>query len=716
MITASKDGDVIGTDTRNRRGKQWTIKVAEGVTLKAGDVITLTQSFKGNTKTQTVTVKLGDSEAHGDITVPKYKLWAEDSFTSIDRYDLQEFLELIKEKNPTIEGHLSTNPDDIISAKHDGASDKSTFTLKFKDGTTRDYRDDSFTIQQATDRSVAPQIQEVSVVDETVTVTFATPIDGATRITLKIGTGDIGCTIGKCKQDKQSYYESVKDWKTVGNKGEQYNTYTYDLSPSEQSTLKYDSKIGVLLREPGKIRECDNISPHLVEPTVPVRDPRTLTGDDKAKIEKAIRDENTKAGVSKLPQDANGDTFIDFDKDGNARIISGNYVEWVWDGTESKPQQNPDGTYKVTEEDKVIIFPAADILRNIKPDKPAIEEKEDNVVVTPQSADTDAATITLSYKNPDGNQKTLVATKDTSDGGTGKWTVPEGSDGIVNSDTGVVSLPSDKVENGGTVTATVTDRGGIADGDQDPKESERAPLPLKKKPEVSYDANGGTGKMKREALKTGATYTILENGFTAPEGQEFDHWQIGEDDKKPGETITIGEIDIVIKAIWKTKPTDPKKPDTPDDATTPTDTPDDATVPTPTPTPQEPTKPMGSSDQPQPTDTVHEPETTNPDVPEDPHSPGNWISPDPSDDWRNQLPLEGQKTPGSIQVIQQQSAPGAAPAPTASNTAPTSNEKDVKGLPRTGENPSLLVQSLAILLAAGGALALIQQRKIRIRR
>ena len=137
-------------------------------------------------------------------------------------------------------------------------------------------------------------------------------------------------------------------------------------------------------------------------------------------------------------------------------------------------------------------------------------------------------------------------------------------------------------------------------------------------------------------------------------------WQVGGEVRNLGETITIGEVDIVITAIWKTKPTDPKKTDTPDDATTPKDTPDDDTVPTTTPTSQEP-EPTGSSEQPQPTDTLPEPETTNPDVPEDPHSPGSWISPDPSDDWRNQTPLEGQKTPGSIQVIQQQSAPGAAP-------------------------------------------------------
>lgn len=358
-------------------------------------------------------------------------------------------------------------------------------------------------------------------------------------------------------------------------------------------------------------------------------------------------------------------------------------------------------------------------MKNIAPKSPGIEVNTDTgeVTITPPAyenagEDTDLASYTISYKDASGAEKTVTATR-TVDETSGKTTWSS-DDATVDENTGVITLKVEDIEVGGTITAKAKDNGGLIPDEEPPLDSDPATKTLDIAT-VSYDVNGGTGEMDSRTLNQGSKYKILDNGFTAPEGHEFDFWQVGGEKKTPGDEITIGDDDIVIKAIWKTTPTDPKKPDTPDDANTPKDTPDDAATPTPKPTPQEP-EPTGSSDQPQPTDTVPEPETSNPDVPEDPHSPGNWISPDPSDDWRNQTPLEGQKTPGSIQVIQQQSAPGAAPAPTASNAAPTSTEKEAKGLPRTGENPSLLVQSLAILLAAGGALALIQQRKIRIRR
>ena len=69
---------------------------------------------------------------------------------------------------------------------------------------------------------------------------------------------------------------------------------------------------------------------------------------------------------------------------------------------------------------------------------------------------------------------------------------------------------------------------------------------------VSYDANGGSGKMEGKELKKGSTLTLPANGFTAPAGKEFAGWQVGNETKKPGDTIKV-DANTVVKALWKDK-------------------------------------------------------------------------------------------------------------------------------------------------------------------
>ena len=66
---------------------------------------------------------------------------------------------------------------------------------------------------------------------------------------------------------------------------------------------------------------------------------------------------------------------------------------------------------------------------------------------------------------------------------------------------------------------------------------------------VSFDANGGSGTMAAVSIYTGDQYTLPECGFTAPEGKEFEKWDLG----APGEKITITG-DTVVKAQWKNLP------------------------------------------------------------------------------------------------------------------------------------------------------------------
>ena len=62
--------------------------------------------------------------------------------------------------------------------------------------------------------------------------------------------------------------------------------------------------------------------------------------------------------------------------------------------------------------------------------------------------------------------------------------------------------------------------------------------------------NNGLNETNTEEFKKGTEYTLPENNFTAPENKVFAGWKIGDEDKKPGDKITVnGNIDV--KAIWK---------------------------------------------------------------------------------------------------------------------------------------------------------------------
>ena len=69
---------------------------------------------------------------------------------------------------------------------------------------------------------------------------------------------------------------------------------------------------------------------------------------------------------------------------------------------------------------------------------------------------------------------------------------------------------------------------------------------------VTYNANGGKGKMTEKDQDKGSKYTIKDNGFDAPDAtQEFDTWEIDGKRVAPGTEIDLGKDNTVIKAIWK---------------------------------------------------------------------------------------------------------------------------------------------------------------------
>ncbi len=75
---------------------------------------------------------------------------------------------------------------------------------------------------------------------------------------------------------------------------------------------------------------------------------------------------------------------------------------------------------------------------------------------------------------------------------------------------------------------------------------------------VTLVANNGTDKTIVNEIKKGTEYTLPECLFTAPDGQVFKAWSVNEEEKKPGDKITVN-ADTEVKAIWQDKP-NPDKP------------------------------------------------------------------------------------------------------------------------------------------------------------
>ena len=71
-------------------------------------------------------------------------------------------------------------------------------------------------------------------------------------------------------------------------------------------------------------------------------------------------------------------------------------------------------------------------------------------------------------------------------------------------------------------------------------------IPLYK---VSFNANGGSGKMDAISVEKESTFILPDNEFIAPSGMMFSGWQLGENSYTPGQTITISD-NVTLQALW----------------------------------------------------------------------------------------------------------------------------------------------------------------------
>lgn len=487
VILKGEDGAVKATlEVTPKRGTTWKVDLPEGVKVAKEDTVTVYQQI-GEDKSPEVTATAQPSKA-STVTpkMPTGEIYIEQTSSNIVNKDEQaEAVEMFNNVNTAIAGDIKSVKFSIDTAEH------AYYEVTYTDGSTSGKIEaPDLKIRQVTETSRAPEIGSITIVDNVVKGKLAGPgpFDGIkVQLILNVNKDKAGqyCNENNCTVDKDSSKPVEVTLKSDG-------TFSYTLKEGE--SLELDQIVGVSVKEPHKFVSCSTTT---VKPVIPekteVRDPRKLTAKDKEAIDAAIRSAYIVNGESKLPN-GTGDhdgvpAVIQIDDSGNAKIFSGNDVKGTWDPNNDYkfvPETNEDGSYKIKDgaEPKITIQ-GKDLVKNLKPDAPAVKLSDDkkNITITPNEKDTDAKTITVSYKDKDGNDQTTTATK--ADDGT--WSIA--GEGKV--ENGVITLPKDKVKGNTTVTATVTDKGGIADDDTKPLTSDPGTLTVKETKAEKVEALGG---------------------------------------------------------------------------------------------------------------------------------------------------------------------------------------------------------------------------------
>lgn len=528
------------------KSQDWTVNL--GSELAEGDKVTVKQEYNNEISEAVVLeVKKSLADQHKDeLKMPSGEIWIEHTNSNqINNDEQAEAVEMFNKVNTAIASDIKSVKFSIDGTEH------AYYEVTYTDGSTSGKIEaPDLKIRTVVDHSEAPTIEKVQVTDGQIIVTFANAVAAGTKFQFvkefRDGEDRNFSQNGSCIVDKSDSKEMSQAVTVNGT------TVTFPIT-DKVNDLKLGREFGIVVKEPHKFRSCGKSEPIITTPDkVAVRDPHKLTDADKKAIDKAIRDANTVNGTSKLPDLFQGQPYpaiIEFDKDGNVTIISPNdVVVDDWDSNYNPVfAKNPDGSYKLKDEAKVTKFPAKDLVKNIAPKSPgiAVDTNTGEVTITPPAYenpgdDTDLASYTITYKDADGAEKTVTATRDSD---TNKWSGPG-----VDENTGVITLKVEDIEVGGTIKATAKDNGGL-EGDTKKLDSEEKTQKLETAT-VSYDRNGGTGEMKGKTVNKGTEYEILPNAFTAPENEKFRTWQIGTTEHKAGDKIRV-KGDTTIQAMWQ---------------------------------------------------------------------------------------------------------------------------------------------------------------------
>lgn len=435
------------------KDKTWSVTLDNPV--QAGYTVTAVQEFNGGTSTpKTVVVEKTSADKYG----PKIKnenitVYTEDKWTvSID--EIQEIIDKFKANNKGIVDFDK----DVTNIEYKNKDNKKTITLSFTDKSSLDVDvTKTVTTTEAQKVSQAPTVKDITVVDNTIEVTLAEPFVEGTKIAIRFKVLGEGLTEGQCAPDKRS---TTTPYITASG-----NKFIYQIPDGQK--IDFDDFIEIKVKEPDKKSICSIKRVKLTHPKLTeVKDPKILTEQDKKNIDAAIREANTVNGESKLPN-GTGDwdgtpAFIEFDKNGNARIINPSNINGDWINYEIfNPHKKADGSLDVKDESKVIIFEAKDLVKNLGPKVPTIKESDDKKSITVKPitdpADTDIIEHTVTYTGTDDKEKKIVAKQDLKNK---TWTISEGSEfADIDSNTGLITIDKLKIKNETEVKALVQDNG-----------------------------------------------------------------------------------------------------------------------------------------------------------------------------------------------------------------------------------------------------------------
>ena len=360
------------------------------------------------------------------------------------------------------------------------------------------------------------------------------------------------------------------------------------------------------------------------------------------------------------------------------------------------------------------------------PPKIEVDTQTGNLIITPPT-DEDTTSVTVNYKDKAGTEKTVIATK-----GDDGWKITTGdNEEAVDKNSGVITILKGNYKPGQEVLAYGTDavdnkstednktpvevtfdldggkqdigssilvKGGnfvlpeIYDKQYFPENKQFAGWQIGNEfknagdtikidentnvkavwkdieYKVSFNGNSGTGSMDDVIVKKGNTYELPENGFTAPDGKEFDGWMIGTEKRNVGDKITI-DSDTEVSAIWKDKTSTP--------------------APSPNPNkPSESTKPGESSNPGKSTE------------PSEGTKPGESSNPGKSTESSEGTKPGENLNPGKSTEPSNSSKSGESTKPT-ETTKISKNRKDDLNVSKTGQSEQLVFVGLVSLLSAG---------------
>ena len=188
--------------------------------------------------------------------------------------------------------------------------------------------------------------------------------------------------------------------------------------------------------------------------------------------------------------------------------------------------------------------PATAIAKAPKPEKPIVTAPNTGVVTAKPKDPAKADKITVTYKDEDGTKVTVVGNKGKDD----TWTIENNPGVTIDSNTGEITIPADKVKDNTEVTA-ITKNGNSVDSDP-AKAVARFPKP--EKPTVTANEDGSvTAKPKdpTKADKITVTYTGEDGSSKKVVGMKdpFNQWTSSDPEIKIN--ADTGEITIPAEKV-----------------------------------------------------------------------------------------------------------------------------------------------------------------------